>query len=399
MTVDSFSGNVSEIRVQDQEFNVIKHIYASLVLFGRSTHIFLVQDKDGNSHILKDAWLLANEGMSEIDILSSISNKLRTNLSPDAQKFQLMHSRFIVGEEIGDSTKKQRGRLPDSPPEHLHRRVVTGPVGDTLTSFHSREEFIKVLLDCVDWLEFLHKKCNLVHGDISINNIIKQPLACTTWASVATAQAAFTPASTAVPVSGVVIDYDYAHKIGTITEKTSGTLPFMSLASLDKKNCGSYVHAPAYDLESLLYTAIGLITFTTGPDGQLCAPNDHVPLARWYNEIDPEQLRKDKAIDLINYDSEVNKYVPDYWQPFSPYLSYLIEATWPNAFREILKEALTDLTTNHPEAKSNYARVTVPAKHTRPQATGIGSRYPYKIRRGDSAQHYPQLSSIKPLMV
>jgi hypothetical protein len=26
---------------------------------------------------------------------------------------------------------------------------------------------------------------------------------------------------------------------------------------------------------------------------------DHVPLARWYNEIDREQLRKDKNIDLI----------------------------------------------------------------------------------------------------
>ena len=87
MTVNPLSGNVFKIRVKDQEFNVIKHIYASLVLFGRGTHIFLVQDRDGNSHILKDAWLLANQGMSEIDILLSISNKLWTDLSPGAQKF------------------------------------------------------------------------------------------------------------------------------------------------------------------------------------------------------------------------------------------------------------------------------------------------------------------------
>jgi hypothetical protein len=60
MMVDFFSGNVSKISVQDQEFNVIKHIYSSLILFGHGTHIFLVQDKVGNSHILKDAWLLAN---------------------------------------------------------------------------------------------------------------------------------------------------------------------------------------------------------------------------------------------------------------------------------------------------------------------------------------------------
>ena len=45
MTVDYFSGNVTQIKVQDQEFKVIKHIYSSLVLFGRGTHIFLVQDQ------------------------------------------------------------------------------------------------------------------------------------------------------------------------------------------------------------------------------------------------------------------------------------------------------------------------------------------------------------------
>ncbi|EDR08797.1 uncharacterized protein LACBIDRAFT_296227 [Laccaria bicolor S238N-H82] len=344
MTVDFFSGNVSKIRVQDQEFSVIKHIYSSTTLFGRGTHTFLVRDKDGNSHILKDAWLIANQGMSEIDILSSISDKLRADLSPDAQKFHSIHPRFIVGEEIGDSTQKQRGRLPDPPLEHLHRRVVTGPVGDTLTSFRSREELVKVLLDCVDWLEFLHKKCEMVHGDISVNNIViyrsplphsppkDQPLVRTTQASVVTTHAAFMPAPTEgvmedLPVSGIVIDYDYARKIGTTTGKITGTLPFMSLASLDKNNHGSYVHNPAHDLESLLYTALGIVTFTSGPCGQLRSPNDHVPLARWYNQIDIEQLRKDKAIDLMHCDSEIIKYIPDYWQPFLPYLSRLVKAT------------------------------------------------------------------------
>ena len=61
-----------------------------------------------------------------------------------------MHPQFVVGEEIGDSTNTRRGRLTNMPPEHLHHQVVTGPVGDPLTSFCSHEEFVKVLLDCVD---------------------------------------------------------------------------------------------------------------------------------------------------------------------------------------------------------------------------------------------------------
>jgi len=150
MTVDLLSGNVTKIKVKDQEFNVIKHVYSSLILFGRGTHVFLVQDKDGKSHILKDAWLLADHGISEIDILSTISDALKNDPSINAQKYRSMHPRFVVGEEMGDSTNTQRGRLADMPPERLHRRVVTGPVGDPLTSFCSREEFVQVLLDCVD---------------------------------------------------------------------------------------------------------------------------------------------------------------------------------------------------------------------------------------------------------
>ena len=150
MTVDFFSGNVTKIKVEDQEFKVIKHIYSSLILLGRGTHVFLVQDKDQKFHILKDAWLLADHGISEIDILSSISNTLKNDPGADAQKYRSMHPRFVVGEEIGDSTTARRGRLTKMPPERLHRRVVTGPVGDPLTSFRSREEFVQVLLDCVD---------------------------------------------------------------------------------------------------------------------------------------------------------------------------------------------------------------------------------------------------------
>ena len=151
MTVDFLSGNVTKIKVKDQEFQVIKHIHSSLLLFGHGTHVFIVQDKDKKFHILKDAWLLADHGISEIDILSTICDTLKKDTSADSEKYQAMHPRFIVGEEIGDPTNgARRGLLANMPQERLHRRVVTGPVGDPLTSFRSREEFVKVLLDCVD---------------------------------------------------------------------------------------------------------------------------------------------------------------------------------------------------------------------------------------------------------
>ena len=149
MTTDRLSGTIIKIKVQDQEFHVVKHIYSSLILFGRGTHVFIVRAKDGRFHILKDAWLLANHGISEITVLSQINDLLNQDSSEDAKTYRSMHPRFIVGEEIGDSTKARRGRMTDTPPDRVHRRVVTGPVGDPLTSFRSREEFVQVLLDCV----------------------------------------------------------------------------------------------------------------------------------------------------------------------------------------------------------------------------------------------------------
>ena len=105
MTLDPISGNISKVKVQDQEFNVVKHIHSSLIIFGCSTHIFLIQAKDGTYHILKDAWLLANHRISEISVLSKISDILEKDDSEDAKTYRLMHPQFAVGEEIGDSTK------------------------------------------------------------------------------------------------------------------------------------------------------------------------------------------------------------------------------------------------------------------------------------------------------
>jgi hypothetical protein len=85
----------------------------------------------------------------------------------------------------------------------------------------------------------------MVHGDLSVNNIViyrtplahspsnpssrkgaKEPSVRMTRASLAMAQAAITPAPAEglredIPVTGIVIDYDYAREVGTAMEKTS----------------------------------------------------------------------------------------------------------------------------------------------------------------------------------
>lgn len=149
MTIDPISGDVKFIKVSKTDYRVVKHIHSAIVLFGRGTHVFIVKGPDGRLQILKDAWVLVGHGLSETTVLETIRSVLEKDLSSDGQKFKKVYTCFVVGEDIG-STKARRGYMAHQPPERQHRRVVTGPVGDPLTSFRSREEFVKVILDSVE---------------------------------------------------------------------------------------------------------------------------------------------------------------------------------------------------------------------------------------------------------
>jgi len=266
----------------------------------------------------------------------------------------------------------------------------------------------------------------MVHGDLSINNIViyRSPLArppskaslpsssTRVTRNIARQQQALvlpaplTGLDESIPVVGTVIDYDYARPIDTLMERTSGTLPFMPLTALDKSNRGKYIHGPAHDLESLLQTALGIVTFTNGPCGKFRASTDHVPIARWYNEIDREQLLKDKLIDLIFYKKEIEEHFTEYWKPFAPYLHRLVLATWDpsisnqpfashKVFKDILEEALKALKMLA-EVPGNYAANSQKRARTSPNDEG---RYPYKYSRGDSlfSKRLPRPVDIKEL--
>lgn len=90
---------------------------------------------DGRYHILKDAWILSEHGISKINVLSTINNQLKNDTSEGAKAYHLMHPQFIVGQEFPDSTDKQRKIIANTPPNCVHRQVVTGPVGDPLTFY------------------------------------------------------------------------------------------------------------------------------------------------------------------------------------------------------------------------------------------------------------------------
>ena len=62
---------------------------------------------------------------------------------------------LVVGQELPDDTGVYRESLKDTFFARVHRRIVTKPIGDPLTSFRSKYELCSVLCDAV--------KCELIY--------------------------------------------------------------------------------------------------------------------------------------------------------------------------------------------------------------------------------------------
>lgn len=150
MTIDIVSSVVTSIQADGIDYRVVKHIHSSLILFHRGTHVFIVEGPDTHLQILKDLWVLADHGLSKTAVLKKICSIVSEDSSARGKKFQQVYARFIVGEDIGASTRVRRGYMAHQPPARDHRHVINGLVGNPLTSFRSREEFVKVLLDCIE---------------------------------------------------------------------------------------------------------------------------------------------------------------------------------------------------------------------------------------------------------
>lgn len=160
MTINPSTGAVTHISVTGQtptlkegksitrEFEAIRLLHATSCVSGRATRVWLVR-REGKYYILKDSWPLKFQPFSEIRHLLHINQSI---LGDDEAKKKLKYTYpiLIIGQELGDSTSDRRAGITDKPVERVHRRMVTKPIGDPLTSFRSKYELCAVLFDVVN---------------------------------------------------------------------------------------------------------------------------------------------------------------------------------------------------------------------------------------------------------
>ena len=140
------SDKLVAVNVEDSRYELVDHIYTFKGLRGRGTNVWIVT-RNGERYVLKDSWVPERYVESEIDHLKAMLGH---------PQLESLVPTFVAGGEIKingitDSTTNYRGSGLIGRPgnQHTHRRSVVSSVGKPLTSFRSKKEFVKAVIDVV----------------------------------------------------------------------------------------------------------------------------------------------------------------------------------------------------------------------------------------------------------
>ncbi|KAJ2050551.1 hypothetical protein GGI08_005470, partial [Coemansia sp. S2] len=257
----------------------VKYYYFSTVkcqaerVFGRHTRCFLATDIIPTAVIsttnplvptvvIKDSWALSKRNASD-DACDEVRflKKIKEGLSAQAAAKDVIFPKIEAGGRVSfqrngkwvedntdtiyglgklaednADTVHGSGNLPennadtanevgeahsdDDPLFRAHRRIVMSPIGEPLCSTKSVAEFVTVVCDAMRCHSAFVDDCNILHRDISDNNIL-----------VVRSEGV---------ARGMLIDFDYAidleQKERDNLHKVTGTLPYMSINNLSESD-------------------------------------------------------------------------------------------------------------------------------------------------------------------
>ncbi|KAJ7625017.1 hypothetical protein DFH06DRAFT_1008349 [Mycena polygramma] len=351
------------IEVAGVKYKIVKTLFISDVVRGRGTVCWHARHGD-QDFVIKDTWADDSRPHTEAEILKmahgvegvpkviadviviingveGTTHHLRSNITP------------------GTDIDKQYSAIE----RRIHRRLVLTPFGNALPTFATRKELISIFIDVVTAHRCLYEEANILHRDVSINNILLVPspqLPTTSSSTRAGSSPSTFPAGLPAPGPrrGLLIDVDYALVLNEgkrgppATGHRTGTLPFMAIDILLK---GEELpeHEPRHDLESLLYVLIWVCVHYAGPcdvERQNFGIYES-PLSDWvsgstYKAIG--KMKKSTMTDNDLWEGEVLETFAPYFEPLKPCASawkqlYVEKNLTYDAVLDVLRTALDSL--------------------------------------------------------
>ena len=140
--INPSNGQIVAIECENRRFEVVKRIHALSSLFGRGTQVWIVTHK-GTKYVMKDSWVQEDRIRDEVAHL----RRMKDHKELDDRVPTLICGGDVVINGIKDSMQRYRSARCF---HRIHRRIVTFPVGEPITSFKSKKEFIKAMISIIE---------------------------------------------------------------------------------------------------------------------------------------------------------------------------------------------------------------------------------------------------------
>ncbi|KAJ2752148.1 hypothetical protein H4S06_003988 [Coemansia sp. BCRC 34490] len=316
-----------EIKIYDDSadthktFEIVSCLRVSDHVCGRHTRCFRCKeiipsgDADTDSNpaeprevLVKRAWAIASrdsddKSRDEVSLLREIKSTLADSKELEGKYLTLLAGGIVritdeYGEVFDDTVDTAFAGLETETLEALGFRVQKSmamtPIGQDIRRCKSVNELIVAAADVMEVHSAIQKQCNILHRDISINNILINRNG---------------PAGKAC---GMLIDFDCALRIDNITDhkarsEMTGTFPFMSINNLEASNV---MRTELDDWESIIYVLCWLGTFGVNTDDEKTHQRldySSLDILRWRNGMDKvvANAKRNHMGSLANFVSNV----------------------------------------------------------------------------------------------
>ncbi|KAI1132176.1 serine/threonine-protein kinase Sgk2 [Nemania abortiva] len=217
-------------------------------------------------------------GLSSDHTADKPKSKKRRPDSPESKSAQKLHEELSADKTKSSSHNHNKNLWENK----VHSCLVTSPAGRVVSDFGTIKELLEAMRDAIKAHQSLYMTGNILHRDISSNNII------------------ITEPETADGFKGMLIDLDQA-KVGNSspdeTKHHVGTMPFMALEVLETEE-----HTYRHDLESFLYVLLWMCARQSWCNGLANGKGERPPeesLLRYWQAGSFKSIARAKKGDMM----------------------------------------------------------------------------------------------------
>ncbi|KAJ2706039.1 hypothetical protein FB645_001902 [Coemansia sp. IMI 203386] len=211
-------------------------------------------DRDTEDGSSRDEIALLNDINKALGDKTELNGRFPTVLAAGVVRQQGSHGQLYL-DTVDDVLAVAKQELPaDKVHQRVHKRIAMTPIGKNLREVQCVDELIIAAADAMEVHSAISKGCQILHRDISSNNILIRR------------------SNDTGRVNGILIDYDCALRIGngnepdrTCRPDMTGTLPYMSIGNLSQSSVARTV---LDDWESIIYVLCWLGTFGVNYDDE-----------------------------------------------------------------------------------------------------------------------------------